>query len=131
VSSGISSNDAAPVPGALRTTTNESNAAVAMTFAAPPCLRQERTSMTLVGLLLRGMDGDDGPQTVRPTVPTFDGTGWAYHVPEFPRMHTAGAGRLRPNRYMQQVLGEALQVIASDIPAEGGASSSRGVYTSQ
>jgi hypothetical protein len=133
ISSGITSyeTDATLMSRAGWTTTNESHAAVAMALIEPPCLRQEATPMTLVGLLLRGMDGDDGGLP-RPTdLPAPAGTGWAYLAPEFPPLDAAGPGRLRATRRMQDVLGEAIQIIASDIPTEGGASCSGGLYASQ
>jgi hypothetical protein len=114
VASGISPYDSAPTAG--RT------AYMAMGQAAPSCVRQEMTPMTLIGLLLRGMaNGNDGPQ--RPTLHPFGGTGWGHLGPELPPLDVAGARRLHPSRDIQHLLQEVVQIVAGDLPTDGASSS--------
>lgn len=77
--------------------------------------------MTLIGLLLRGMaDGDDGSQ-IRQAL-HHPAAGGASLVPAFPPPDVQGSRWLRPNRGMQHLLEEVVQIIASDLPTEGASS---------
>jgi hypothetical protein len=90
--------------------------------------------MTLMELLLRGMDAGDGAIQRAPAAGA-GGARWSFLLPlEIPHLDAvaaASSGRgqssrsMQQNRRMRQALAEAIQVIASDIPAEGASTSRR------
>jgi hypothetical protein len=136
VSSGIStSRESFPAPSVNRSPFELSAASAMPTaLATPSCLREGMTPMTLMELLLRGMNAGDGAIQSPDSPAGAGGARWSFLLPlETPHLDAAAAssGRgqssrsVQQNRRMRQALAEAIQVIASDIPAEGASTSRR------